>query len=75
MDSRKLENKHGNWKFANKSWIIPEKGGRGYIEDSDTGLVLTLNEYNSGSKSYLMVNMIKLYLVSSCLLNTVCAPS
>ena len=58
MDSRKLENKHGNWKFANKSWIIPEKGGRGHIEDSDTGLVLTLNEYNSGSKSYLMVNMI-----------------
>ena len=58
MDSRKLENKHGNWKFANKSWIIPEKGGRGYIEDSDTGLVLTLNEYNSGSEIFLKVQMI-----------------
>ena len=58
MDSRKLENKHGNWKFANKSWIIPEKGGRGYIEDSDTNLVLTINEYNSGSEIFLTVKMI-----------------
>ena len=58
MDSRKLENKHGNWKFANKSWIIPEKGGRGYIEESDTNLVLTLSEYNSRSEIFLTVKMI-----------------
>ena len=58
MNSRKLENKHENWKFANKSWIIPEKGGRGYIEESDTNLVLTLIEYNSRSEIFLMVKMI-----------------
>ena len=58
MNSRKLENKHENWKFANKSWIIPEMEERGYIEDSDTNLVLTLNEYNSGSEIFLKVQMI-----------------
>ena len=58
VDSRKLENKHGNWKFANKSWIIPGKGGRGYIEESDTNLVLTLIEYSSRSEIFLTVKMI-----------------
>ena len=62
MDSRKLENKHENWKFANKSWIIPEERGRGYVEDSDTNLVLTINEYNSGSEIFLTVKMITMYI-------------
>ena len=62
VDSIKLENKHENWKFANKSWMIPDKRGRGYVEDSDTNLVLTINEYNSGSEIFLTVKMITIKL-------------
>ena len=55
MNSSKLENRHENWIFANKSWIVPEQGERGYIEDSDTNLVLTLIEYSSSSEIFLKV--------------------
>ena len=57
-NSGKLENKREKWKFANITWIIPEEEGMGYIEDSDTNHVLTLSEYNSGSKILLKVQMI-----------------
>ena len=57
-NSGKLENKHEKWKFANITWIIPEEEGMGYIEDTDTNHVLTLSEYNSGSKIFLTVQMI-----------------
>jgi hypothetical protein len=57
-NSGKLENKHEEWKFANKTWIIPEEERIGYIEDSDTKHVLTLSEYNIGSKILLKVQMI-----------------
>ena len=57
VNSRKLENKHEKWKFANNSWIIPEEGNLGYIEDSDTNHVLTVTDYNSGSNIFLAVKM------------------
>ena len=57
VNSRKLENKHEKWKFAKNSWIIPEEGNLGYIEDSDTNHVLTVTDYNSGSNIFLAVKM------------------
>ena len=57
VNSSKLENKHGKWKFANNSWIIPEEGKLGYIEDSDTNHVLTVTDYNSGSNIFLTVQI------------------
>ena len=64
-NSGKLENKRDKWKFENTTWIIPEEEKIGYIEDSDTNHVLTLSEYNSGSKIFLTVQMI-MRLVTHC---------
>ena len=65
-NSGKLENKREKWKFANKTWIIPEEARIGYIEDSDTNHVLTVSQYNSGSKIFLTVQMIMRLSISQC---------
>ena len=44
--NKSLQNKAGNWKYEDITWLLPSEGQEGAIEDSNSGKVLGFKKKN-----------------------------